>query len=47
MCPISGITHRGAITKSLEKVLLNRKINKILHAKQKENNRFTKNDENK
>ena len=47
MCPINRIIHRGAIANYLKKVILNKKMNKILHPKHKENNCFTKNGENK
>ena len=47
MCPINRIRHRGAIANYLEKVMLNREMNKIIHPKHKGNNCFTKNGENK
>ena len=47
MCPINRIIHRGAIVNYLKKVILNKKMNKILHPKHKEKNCFTKNGENK
>ena len=43
MCPINRIIHRGAIANYLKKVTLNKKMNKILHTKHKENNCFSDN----
>ena len=38
MCLISRIIYRGAMTNFFEKVMLNRKMNKIHHLKHKGNN---------
>ena len=44
MCPIFRIIHRAAIINFLQKVMLNRKVNKILYSK---HNCFAINGENK
>ena len=48
---VTNVSHkpnyRGAKINFLQKIMLNRKMNKILHPKHKGNNCFTKNGENK